>query len=301
MSDTPIVVETYDNPSVNSPITSATADSFEQTLIARGVASADAKARADKYRPTQPDPQAPPATPPRRPTDWEVSDLSPSKLPNLTAGQIEGAKAHLIGHRGTLVVRAADTTLSRAERAQATDSLERVDATLRGMKYDPANPPQDTRTAGERNFDNSGLNAPTDPSGYDLNGVFGPDSGFTAADLPLASAMIREAMHEMSIPTALGKDVAGNIIKSMSDWSKLTSDEARETHHANMRATVQRVLKVSYEQVIDAIKPIVGKLGKDQSETLAASGAFESANTLISLYRAQRIGGHRAKLGRGNG
>jgi hypothetical protein len=298
--DTPNVIETFDNPnSANTAVTPSAADSFQQTLIARGVAPADAKARADKYRPTQPDPLAPPVTPARRPTEAQVNDLSPEKLPNLTAGQLDGAKAHLIGHREKLVVRAADMTVTPADRARATASLERVDATLKGMGHDPANPPVDERTTGERDFDNAGLSAAVDPAAYDLPGIFNrPD--LTAAELPELNATIRSSMAELNVPTALGKVVAEAILDGAEKWGALPNDKAREDHYAANRRTVAAVLHLPYEKVIADLKPVIAKLSEANRAWLANSGALESPNTLISLYRAQRIVAGRAKLGGGN-
>ncbi len=289
----------YDNPSVHSPITPATADTFEQTLIARGVAPADAKARADAYRPQQVDPQAPPVTPPRRPDDWQASDLSPDKLPRLTQGQIEGAKTHLVGYREKLVAKAADTTLTPADRARATASLERVDATLKGMGHDPVNPPVDTRTNAERQFDNADLSAAVDPAAYELHGIFNR-AELATANLPALDATIRSSMAELNVPTALGKMVADAILDGAEKWRGLPNDKAREDHFAANRRTVAAVLKVQYEQVIADLKPVIAKLSEANRAWLAKSGALESPNTLIALYRAQRIVAGRAKLGGGN-
>jgi hypothetical protein len=264
----------------------ASVDTFERQLVQNGWSPEDAKARADQFRPVVHASNLPSKS--AAPFSADGTGVSPDQVEKAVAGQIK--------YRGELAAKAGDTSLSASERAQAETGLKQVDEVLKRYGYDPVNPPVDTRTEAERQFDHAGLHASADVNQYDLQGVYSrPD--LEGTDVAAIDATMRSSLVELGVPKALGKVVAEAILDGAKTWQSLRTDADRVEHNVNHQRVVSRALGMPYDKAIEAVKPLIAKLSESNKQWLAQSGALENPAVIVHLHRGIQLASARGKLG----
>jgi hypothetical protein len=197
--------------------------------------------------------------------------------------------------------------LTPAEMATGADTLRKfwtgdqaeLDAALAQAGAPMVNDTPDTRTDAEREFDNSSLGVPVDPSEYDLLNVFVSREGLSSNELPALAGSIREALGSFGVPRALGPATATDFLDAIAEakWLEGQPEVVQQSYILEQRTMVGRVLKVDYPEVIAAIKPYVDRLSPASKAWLGSSGAVNRAQTLIRLYQTVTLQNYRKGMG----
>jgi hypothetical protein len=175
------------------------------------------------------------------------------------------------------------------------DELEAALAAAGAPKADSAG--LDTRTEQEREFDASSLGAGA-PEDYDLNGLWlGRDASMQ--DMAELTGPIRTALSALSVPKAAGMSFAEAIADSRAATGDLEdkSPEAQQTFHMQQRADFARAAKIGWEQAAAQMKPWLAKLPAATRDFLANTGAFNTTTAMIRLWSTYQLVSARAKMG----
>lgn len=280
----------------HSVVSPETANAFAEQMRARGLDPTETLARygyGQKPQPrVEPDGNTPPANQPSpKPQDvprearHAMADIGPDGLPRLTAEQTAALADNL--------------------RKFWTGDPEALEAALKGAGVPAEQPVADTRTEEERSFDGSTLGA-VQPSEYDLNGLWVGHNvsdrfGYLDNDLPAMEASLRSTMSELSVPKALGRQMAEDMIASSDVFEALSDagDEvAAKQYHLNESAAFARVTKVGWQEAAAQMKPWLAGMSAETKEFLAKSGALESAAARVRLWQSYQLATARAKMGK---
>jgi len=262
----------------NSVVSTEAAEKFAEQMRARGLdpSAALAKHGVAASQPATPGDQALP-----KPTQY-TPDIDPATgLPRLTAAQVE---------------QAADTL-----RKHWTGDPAALEAALARAGAKPLAPTApDDRSEEEREFDASALAPSVDGSAYELNGVW-LGKNVDIATLAQTERAMRSSMAELSVPKALGRQMAEDLIAGAAKWSEVSERGplAVQQHHANENALFARATRVSWAQAAAEMKGWLAGMSEGTRSYLASSGALESANVRVRLWQSYQLAQARAGMRKG--
>ncbi|HLG45274.1 MAG TPA: hypothetical protein VKY24_03445 [Reyranella sp.] len=180
-----------------------------------------------------------------------------------------------------------------------------LEAALAGAGAPAEQPIADTRTEAERSFDGSTL-ASVKPEEYELNGLWVGHNvsdrfGYLNNDLPAMEASLRSIMSKLSVPKAVGRQFAEDMIASSDAFEALSNagdEAAAKQYYLEQSAAFARVTKVGWQEAAAQMKPWLAGMSEETREFLAKSGATESVAARVRLWQAYQLAMARSKMGK---